>query len=45
MTDYDVIVMGAGSVGIPTAYFLAKRGLKVMCLASNPSSGPGQKRP
>lgn len=41
---YDVIIIGAGSVGVPTAYFLAKEGMKVLCLESNPSSGQGQNK-
>jgi len=41
---YDVIVIGAGSVGVPTAYFLAKEGLKVLCLDSHASSGQGQNK-
>ncbi len=42
--DYDVIVIGAGSVGVPTAYFLAKDGLKVLCIDGNASSGQGQNK-
>lgn len=41
---YDVIVIGAGSVGVPTTYFLAKEGLKVLCLDSHASSGQGQNK-
>ncbi len=44
MSDYDVIVIGAGSVGVPTAYFLAKRGKKVLCIDKNASSGQGQNK-
>lgn len=44
MNHYDVIVIGAGSVGVPTTYFLAKEGLKVLCLDKNPSSGQGQNK-
>ncbi len=29
---YDVIIIGAGSVGTPTAYFMAKAGLRVLVL-------------
>ncbi|MDD4308549.1 MAG: FAD-binding oxidoreductase [Thermoplasmata archaeon] len=42
--NYDVIIIGAGSVGVPTSYFLAKEGMKVLCLESNPSSGQGQNK-
>ena len=31
-TNFDVIIAGAGSIGTPTAYFLAKAGLKVLVL-------------
>jgi len=37
---YDVIVIGAGSVGLPTAYYLAKAGNKVLLI--DPEHGPGQ---
>jgi len=38
--SYDVIVIGAGSIGLPTALNLAERGLKVLVLDSE--AGPGQ---
>jgi sarcosine oxidase subunit beta len=41
---YDVIIIGAGSVGVPTAYFLAKEGLKVLVLDELASSGQGQNK-
>ena len=41
---YDVIVIGAGSVGAPTAYFLAKEGLRVLVLDELSSSGQGQNK-
>ncbi|NUM35507.1 MAG: FAD-binding oxidoreductase [Candidatus Brocadiae bacterium] len=44
METYDVIVIGAGSIGAPSAYFLAQRGLKVLCLEQLPSSGQGQNK-
>ena len=28
--EFDAIVIGAGSVGTPTAYFLAREGLRVL---------------
>lgn len=37
--NYDVIVIGAGSVGTPTALCLAQEGLKVLVLDRNPSPG------
>lgn len=36
---YDVIIIGAGSVGTPTAYFMAKAGLRVLVLDMYPSAG------
>ena len=41
---YDVIVIGAGSVGNPTAYFLAEEGLKVLTIDELASSGQGQNK-
>jgi sarcosine oxidase subunit beta len=42
--EYDVIVIGAGSVGVPTAYFLSKQGLRVLVLDELASSGQGQNK-
>lgn len=42
--DYDVIIIGSGSVGTPTAYFLAKEGLRVLVLDELASSGQGQNK-
>lgn len=39
-TNYDVIVIGAGSIGQPTALYLAEAGFKVLVL--DPEHGPGQ---
>ena len=36
---YDVIIIGAGSIGVPTAFFMAKQGLNVLVLDSMPSVG------
>jgi sarcosine oxidase subunit beta len=38
---YDVILIGAGSVGTPAAYFLAKAGLKTLVVDGNASVGQG----
>lgn len=37
--NYDVIIIGAGSVGTPTALFLAQKGYKVLVVDRNPSPG------
>jgi sarcosine oxidase, subunit beta len=42
--EFDAIVVGAGSVGNPTAYFLAREGLRVLVLDEMPSSGQGQNK-
>jgi len=36
---YDVIIAGAGSVGTPTAMYLAQAGLKVLVIEPLPSCG------
>jgi sarcosine oxidase subunit beta len=41
---YDVIVVGAGSVGTPTAMYLAEKGLKVLCLEQFASPGQGSNK-
>lgn len=37
--NYDVIIIGAGSLGTPAAYYLSKAGYKVLVLESVPSVG------
>lgn len=41
---YDVIIIGAGSLGTPAAYYLAKSGRKVLVLESVPSVGQGSNK-
>ena len=41
---FDAIVVGGGSVGVPCAYHLAKRGLKVLVLERCPAVGQGQNK-
>ena len=41
MNSYDVIVVGAGSVGVPVAMSLAEMGVKTLVLDKNPSPGQG----
>ncbi len=38
-THFDIIIIGAGSIGLPTAYFLAKAGLEVLVIDQSPSAG------
>lgn len=43
-TNYDAIVIGAGSVGLPIAYYLTLEGLRVLVLDSEASPGQGQNK-
>ena len=43
-TVYDAIVIGAGSVGTPSAMYLAEKGLKVLCLDQFASAGQGSNK-
>jgi len=42
--SYDAVVIGAGSVGTPTAMYLASGGLSVLCLDGNASAGQGSNK-
>ena len=44
MQNYDVIIIGAGSVGLPTAFFLAREKLNVLVIDELPSPGQGQNK-
>jgi sarcosine oxidase subunit beta len=44
MTSYDVIIVGAGSVGLPTAVFLAQEHVSVLVIDELPSPGQGQNK-
>jgi len=44
MKNYDVVIVGAGSVGVPLAYYCAGRGLKVGVIERESSWGRGQNR-
>ena len=44
MESYDAIVVGAGSVGLPSAYYLADEGLRVCVIEKLPSVGQGQNK-
>jgi len=41
---YDAIVVGAGSAGVPSAYYLARRGLRVLVLDRRPAVGQGENK-
>ncbi len=44
MKNYDILIIGAGSTGLPLAYYLAERNLKVGVIEKLPSQGRGQNR-
>ncbi len=41
---YDAIIIGAGSVGTPTAMSLASRGIRTLVIDSESSSGQGNNK-
>lgn len=41
---FDAIVVGGGSVGVPSAYFLAERGLRVLVIDRRPAVGQGENK-
>jgi len=41
---YDVIIIGAGSIGAPTAFYLAQAGLRVLVIDREPSPGQGSNK-
>ncbi|MGC9070520.1 MAG: NAD(P)/FAD-dependent oxidoreductase [Elusimicrobiales bacterium] len=44
MRVFDIIIAGAGSVGVPLSMFLSKEGFKVCVIEKNSSPGRGQNR-
>jgi sarcosine oxidase subunit beta len=42
--NFDAIIIGAGSVGLPIAYFLTLQGLTVLVLDSESAAGQGQNK-
>jgi len=44
MRKFDVLIIGAGSIGVPAAYYLSKKGLSVGVIEKLPSEGRGQNR-
>ena len=41
---FDVIIVGAGSIGVPTAMALGEMGIKTMVVDKNPSPGQGENK-
>src|SRR6056297_2289034 len=44
MKNYDIIIIGAGSVGTPLALYLAKENLDVLVIDKKASPGQGQNK-
>ncbi len=44
LPHYDAIIIGAGSVGTPTAFYLAQKGLRVLVIDRVPSVGQGSNK-
>jgi sarcosine oxidase subunit beta len=44
MNHYDIIIIGAGSVGTPLAMYLGQDGKKVLVIDEKPSPGQGQNK-
>lgn len=44
MKKFDIIIIGAGSIGVPAAYYLSKKGFKIGVIEELPSEGRGQNR-
>jgi len=44
MSGHDIVIAGAGSIGVPLAYYCAKRGLSTLVIDREPSWGRGQNR-
>ncbi|MEA3392468.1 MAG: FAD-dependent oxidoreductase, partial [Candidatus Marinimicrobia bacterium] len=44
MRTYDILIIGAGSVGLPTAYYFANKGVSVAVIEKEASVGRGQNK-
>jgi len=42
--SHDVVIVGAGSVGLPLAYYLGRQNASVLVLEKNPSPGQGENK-
>jgi len=42
--NYDAIIVGAGSIGVPTAMALAEKGIKTLVIDKNGSPGQGENK-
>ena len=44
MKNYDIVIIGGGSIGVPLSYYCAKKGLRVAVIEKEASWGRGQNR-
>ncbi len=44
MKKFDVVIIGAGSIGLPLSYYLASKGISVAVIEQHASPGRGQNR-
>lgn len=44
MQNYDIIIIGAGSIGVPLSFYLSQNAISVLVLEKMPSVGQGQNR-
>ncbi len=44
MKTYDILIIGAGSIGLPTAYYFANKGVSVAVIEKESSVGRGQNK-
>lgn len=44
MNNYDVIIVGAGSIGVPTAMALGEKGIRTLVIDRNASPGQGENK-
>lgn len=44
MPNYDIIIAGGGSIGVPLAMFLSEKKFKVLVIEKKPSPGQGQNK-